>query len=291
MTTKKFSLAKIADRHEKGLCFKCDKHFVPSHRDVCKRLFTIELINEEGEEEAPMTSLHALTGIQPRSSRTMQVMVLINGAHLSSLLDSCSTHNFVDSAVATRVGLPLTPQSRLHVAVANGDQVSSPGCCRDLCITIDGEPFSLDCYSLNLGSFDMLLGVQWLGSLGLILWDFSKHTIAFVHNGHRVIWSAASSSPRALLDTVTPNLMAKLLHEFAPLFAEPTGLPPQRSRCHRIRLLPDTEAVAMHLYQYAHAQKTELERQCNDMLRQGVIKHSSSAFSSPVLLVTKADNS
>jgi hypothetical protein len=37
--------------------------------------------------------------------------------------------------------------------------VSSPGCYRDLCITIGCEPFSLDCYSLDLGSFDMVLGV------------------------------------------------------------------------------------------------------------------------------------
>jgi predicted aspartyl protease len=51
----------------------------------------------------------------------MQVMVLINGVHLSALLDSGSMHNFVDSAAAARVGLSLTPQSRLRVAVANGD--------------------------------------------------------------------------------------------------------------------------------------------------------------------------
>jgi hypothetical protein len=32
---------------------------------VCKRLFTIELIDEGEEAEAPTISLHALTGIQP----------------------------------------------------------------------------------------------------------------------------------------------------------------------------------------------------------------------------------
>jgi hypothetical protein len=271
--------------------FKCDEQFIPGHRDVCKQLFTIELIDAGDEEAAPTISLHALTGIQPRSSRTMQVMVLINGTHLSTLLDSGSTHNFVDSTTATQAGLALTKQSSLHVAVGNGDRVPSPGCCRDLHISIGGEPFSINCYSLDLGSFDMVLGVQWLESLGPILWDFGKRTITFIRNGHRVLWIAAATSPRALLHAVSPDLMAELLHEFEPLFAEPTGLPPQRSRCHRIRPFLDTAPVPVRPYRYAHAQKTELERQCNDMLRQGIIKHSSSAFSTSVVLIKKADSS
>jgi hypothetical protein len=84
--------------------------------------------------------------------------------------------------------------------------------------------------------------------------------------------------------------MTELLHEFMSLFTKPMGLLPQCSQCHRIQLLPNTKAVAVLPYWYAHAQKTELERQCDDMLRQGVIRHSSSAFSVSVLLV-KADNS
>jgi hypothetical protein len=82
--------------------------------------------------------------------------------------------------------------------------------------------------------------------------------------------------------------MVELLHKFESLFAKPMGLPPPRSRCHRIGLLPDTAPVAVHPYRYAHAQKNELEWQCDDMLHQGVIRHSSSAFSVPVLLVKKA---
>jgi hypothetical protein len=113
-------------------------------------VFTIELIVDVDDEEAPTISLHVLTGIQARSSCTMQVMVLINGAHLSALLDSGPTHNFMDSVAATRVGLALTEQSGLRVAVVNGDKVPSLGFCRYLHISINCEPFSINCYSLNL---------------------------------------------------------------------------------------------------------------------------------------------
>jgi hypothetical protein len=49
--------------------------------------------------------------------------------------------------------------------------------------------------------------------------------------------------------------------------------------------------VAVRPYRYAHLQKEELERQCAVMLTQGVIRPSSSAFSTLVLLVKKFDGS
>ena len=47
--------------------------------------------------------------------------------------------------------------------------------------------------------------------------------------------------------------------------------------------------MAVRPYRYAHTQKDELERQCDEMLRLGIIRHSSSAFSSPALLIRKRD--
>jgi hypothetical protein len=83
--------------------------------------------------------------------------------------------------------------------------------------------------------------------------------------------------------------MTDLLLEFATLFQEPSGLPPPCGHVHRIRLLPGMAPVAMHPYRYAHAQKEELEHQCDTMLQTGVIRQSSSAFSAPVLLIKKGD--
>jgi hypothetical protein len=84
--------------------------------------------------------------------------------------------------------------------------------------------------------------------------------------------------------------MQLLIAEFAAIFAEPKGLPPPRRADHRIHLLPGTPPVAVRPYRYPQLLKDEIEKQCADMLLQGIIRPSTSPFSSPVLLVHKKDD-
>jgi hypothetical protein len=99
----------------------------------------------------------------------MQLLVVINDVDLRALLDSGSTHNFINTAATHRAGITWQAASDLQVAVANSDSLDSPGQCRDLPIVIGTEPFIIDCYGLKLASFEMVLGVQWLKSLGPLL--------------------------------------------------------------------------------------------------------------------------
>jgi hypothetical protein len=170
--TKKFFAAEITDRQAKGLCFKCHDKFVSVHRDVCKRLFCIEVASNDGDDSDPTISIHALIGIQPHATSTMQLLVTIGGATLCALLDSGSMHNFIDTVVAQHAGITFHRTTGLHAAVANGDRLSCSGRCSDLAISIADEDFHIMCYRLSLGSFDMVLGIQWLESLGPVLWDF-----------------------------------------------------------------------------------------------------------------------
>jgi hypothetical protein len=58
----------------------------------------------------------------------------------------------------------------------------------------------------------MVLGVQWLESLGLVLWDFGRQTMAFVCNGRHVIWSAeASLVATPTLTAIAPDMLDDLL--------------------------------------------------------------------------------
>lgn len=82
-----------------------------------------------------------------------------------------------------------------------------------------------------------------------------------------------------------------LLEEFADIFTEPTGLPPVRDYFDRIQLLPETAPVAVRPYRYSARHKDKLERQCCVMEDNGLIRRSTSVFSSLVLLVKKANGS
>jgi hypothetical protein len=133
-----FSHVEIAERHALGLCFKCDEKFIPGHREACKRLFTIELLDED--DAGPMISIHTLTGIHSRSAKMMQVSVRVGHTTLTTLLSSGSTHNFLDTAAVTRADVMFDSGNNFTVIVANGDRITNPGRCQQLRIAIIGKP-------------------------------------------------------------------------------------------------------------------------------------------------------
>lgn len=85
--------------------------------------------------------------------------------------------------------------------------------------------------------------------------------------------------------------MQSLLDQFPHLFAEPTGLPPQRDCDHALPLMPRAQPVSIRQYRYSPALKSEIEKQVSKLLQSGFIRPSTSPFSSPVLLVRKKDRS
>jgi hypothetical protein len=86
-----------------------------------------------------------------------------------------------------------------------------------------------------------------------------------------------------------PPQLQELLDEFTDLFAKPSELPPRRSCDHTIPLVEGAQPVSVRPYRYAMTLKSEIEKQVTEMLQSGLIKPSTSAFSSPVLLVRKKD--
>ena len=86
-------------------------------------------------------------------------------------------------------------------------------------------------------------------------------------------------------------MIEKLLIEFASVFETPSGLPPSRGHEHQIVLKEGTIPICQRPYRYPHFQKTEIEKIITELLEVGSIRPSQSPFSSPVLLVRKADGS
>jgi hypothetical protein len=82
-----------------------------------------------------------------------------------------------------------------------------------------------------------------------------------------------------------------ILDKFASVFDAPVGLLPSRQYDHHIPLIPGTRPVSIKPYHVAPELKDEIECQIKEVLDQGVITHSHSAFGSPALLVHKEDQS
>ena len=97
----------------KGLCFFCDQPYERGHRCNIKKtqLFLIEIPGEDDEESAellpetgddlseetevqPQISMLALSGAQ--GFQTMRITGLYGKTPLHILIDSGSTHNFLD---------------------------------------------------------------------------------------------------------------------------------------------------------------------------------------------------
>jgi hypothetical protein len=91
-------------------------------------------------------------------------------------------------------------------------------------------------------------------------------------------------------DTV-PSVIRQMLQQFQSVFEAPTVLPQRRHCDHTIPLISGATLVKSRPYRYAPALKDEIEKQVQEMLTAGIIQPSSSAFSSPILLVKKKDSS
>lgn len=161
------------------------------------------------------------------------------------------------------MGAVLDSRAGIRVAVANGEHVISSGVYCNTSIVIDMEPFLIDLFTIPLGRLDVVLGVQWLGTLGPVLWDFKRLRLSFLRGDHQVVSNGEVilTNPIRLAKTSgpqSPDLSRELLLEFDSLFDYPTGVPLERTHDHRIHLHTDTTAMLVRPYQYPALQKDEL---------------------------------
>jgi hypothetical protein len=293
--TKRLLAEEQAERRCLDLCYNCNEPYLHGHNRVCRSIFFIdsfELAEAEAREEAPVFSLHTVAGVAVAS--TIQLRVHVGSAAFTMLVDTGSTHSFIGETTAQRAGMPVQTCPRQTASVANGEHISCPGVLRQAPVVIEGLEFRVELYVMPLAGYDIVLGTNWMAPLGDIVWNVVAGTMAFKHARQDVSWRDTTPLPTPRLHAATPvtePLLDELLDAFEDVFAAPSGLPPTRGRAHHITLKPGSAPVAVRPYRYPATHKDELERQCAAMMEQGIVRHSDSAFSSPVLLVKKPDGS
>ncbi|XP_058725452.1 uncharacterized protein LOC131596726 [Vicia villosa] len=340
---KRLSPDELQARREKGLCYNCDERFHTGHR--CRRLFHLLIVEPEvmantdipptendwetprdshqidGPEPDPaQISLHALMGHS--IPQTLRVMGQIRTSPVAILIDSGSTHNFLQDRVAKQLGLMIEAAHSFKVLVGNGEELQCSTMCRNVSLILGQQEFHIDLFILPISGAELVLGVQWLKTLGPIVTDYEKLTMSFNNHGTPVhLQGIPKPGPseanlhqlQRMVDTnaidtcvqfqflnneahlhsplIHDERISQILTKYSPLFQSPSSLPPQRPADHKITLTSNSDPVNVRPYRYPHFQKQEIENQIREMLNQGLIRASTSAFSSPVLLVRKKDGS
>ncbi|GJW85685.1 retrovirus-related pol polyprotein from transposon TNT 1-94 [Tanacetum coccineum] len=195
-------------------------------------MIAYELSNQT-PQSSPHILLNALSGIPTHNTMRVRGHVLKHILHI--LMDSGSTHNFLDIYMAKRLEW---------------------GC-------------------------EMVLGVQWLSTLGTIQWNFKDLVMKFYMEELKYLRYAVGQTATINLmqcnsgqEMVLGTDLSHLLKECADAFEVPKELPPQRGFDHKIPLKEDNVTINISPYRYPPSQKDTIEAMFKELLDSGLNKHT-----------------
>jgi hypothetical protein len=102
------------------------------------------------EPEIPLNAILGSSG-----SKSMRLLGYLLSTRFSILIDSGSTHNFLDATVLAKVPLRVTSTPALQVKIDNGDSLTNFGKLDVVTLRIQGLSFSIDFYLISLGGCDV----------------------------------------------------------------------------------------------------------------------------------------
>lgn len=256
-------------------------------------------VESPARSELMVVSLLALQGVE--SVGTMRILGYVQGFEVLILVDSGSSVSFISSKLATGLsGLHSLP-TPLKVQVASGGVLHCDSIVTQCEWFTQGYTFRTDLRVLPLTSYDMILGIDWLATHSPMTVDWCNRVLTI--SAHRqsitlcgikpALNTCALATPRQMqafgyrhavahlvqlceLSTpVTieqiPEVVQKVLQDYATVFDEPTGLPPSRPYDHTIPLIHGAQPMNVRPYRYTPAQKDEIESQVQDILTKGII--------------------
>nr|GEV56060.1 retrovirus-related Pol polyprotein from transposon TNT 1-94 [Tanacetum cinerariifolium] len=109
----------IREKRAKGLCFYCDEMYMLGHK-CSVQMFVLEVSPDEREDIEDNLKTHL--GVPANNTIRMKEMVTKHLLHL--LMDTGSTHNFLDLFTAKKLKCKLTKTYPLQVTVARGNKMS-----------------------------------------------------------------------------------------------------------------------------------------------------------------------
>nr|GEX99147.1 putative reverse transcriptase domain-containing protein [Tanacetum cinerariifolium] len=265
------------------------------------------------------------TGYCRRNPNANVVMgtFLLNDHCASILFDTGADKSFVSTAFSSLINInPSTLDYSYDVELADGQIIGVNTVIRGCTLNLLNRPFNIDLMPVELGSFDVIVGMDWLKTYhAVIVCDekivrvpFEDETLIIrcdgSNNGNQLNLISCTKTRKYLLkgypvflaNITTKTIKDKskekqledvpIVRDFSEVFPEDLpGLPPTRQVEFQIDLIPGAAPVARAPYRLAPSEMKELSDQLQELSDKGFIRPSSSPWGAPVLFVKKKDGS
>ncbi|KAI3819462.1 hypothetical protein L1987_13299 [Smallanthus sonchifolius] len=226
--------------------------------------------------------------------------------------------SFVSLTFETRLAKQRTKLDNSYsVEIANGKSITINFVIRDCNLELNNHEFSVDLLPMQLGSFDIIIGMDWLSkhhaevicyekciriplSSGDTLVIFSEKPCRGLHLmsctlAQKYLRKKYVAFLAHIVDTKVKDKELQdipIIQDFPEVFPEDLpGLPPPRQVEFRIDLVPGANPVAKAPYRLAPSEMQELASQLQELSSKGFIRPSHSPWGAPVLFVKKKDGS
>ncbi|GJS72710.1 putative reverse transcriptase domain-containing protein [Tanacetum coccineum] len=214
------------------------------------------------------------------------------------LFDSGADRSFVSTTFSALLDVtPTTLDTSYAVELADGRISETNIVLRGCTLGLLGHLFDIDLMPVELGSFDVIIGMDWLPKYhALIVCDEKVVRIPY---GNKVLIIQGDNCDNGITSKKAEDKSEErrledvsIVREFPEVFPEDLpGLPPARQVEFQIDLVPGAAPVARVPYRLAQAEMQELSTQLQELSDRGFIRPSSSPWGAPVLFVKKKDGS
>ncbi|GJU15610.1 putative reverse transcriptase domain-containing protein [Tanacetum coccineum] len=211
-------------------------------------------------------------------------MFLLNNRYASILFDTGADRSFVSTAFSSLIDIiPTTPDHGYDVELVDGKIIWVNTLIRGCTLNFLNHPFNIDLMPVELGSFDVIIGIDWL---------VKYHAVIYLLKGCHVFLAyvtakkAKDKSEEKQLEDVP------IVQDFPEVFPDDLpGILPTRQVEFQIDLVPGAAPVARAPYRLTPSEMKELSDQLQELSDKGFIRPSSSPWGAPILFVKKKDGS
>ncbi|GJR49852.1 putative reverse transcriptase domain-containing protein [Tanacetum coccineum] len=311
--------------HKGNGCFECG---APGHfkRDCPK------LKNKDGGNGNAQGWVYAVGNAEKRGNapgnpdaNVVTGTFLLNNHYASILFDTGADRSFISTAFSSLINIAPTPLENFYdVELADGKLVGIDTIIRGCTLNFLDHPFNIDLMPVELGSFDVIIGMDWLRRChAVIVCDEKLVQVPYGNETLTFCGNKSSNGRESRLTVIScskaQEYMAKgcqvflaqistkkeedksegkqikdvpIVRDFPDVFPEDLpGLPSARPVEFQIDIIPGAAPVAQALYRLAPSKMKELSKQLQELSDKGFIRPSSSPWGAPVLFVKKKDGS